>query len=297
MNQKTDKRLRKEIFLGDPKNTPLEERVFNGVLGLVCILAVAATVTNALFTDLLQVAITLAAAIVSGSLYLYSRKTKKFRPLILPTCCLFLGIIALAWESQGGTTGSVPLWFFLLVIVSAIVLEGRQRTLFILLALLVIAALLFKEGLYQPAVAAGEKSRLNRLGDMTTSIFLCLLVVVFVVRIVINEHMQDRENIRKALEEIKTLKGFLPICAKCKKIRDSSGYWNNLEKYVESHSEAEFTHGLCPECLKKQYDKGFTGDRRAEIKTPIRGILRPPRLHPENNATPGVIPGDYRRSP
>jgi hypothetical protein len=45
----------------------------------------------------------------------------------------------------------------------------------------------------------------------------------------------------------------LPICAKCKKIRDDQGYWHRLEGYIQEHSDAEFTHGICPECIKKLY--------------------------------------------
>jgi hypothetical protein len=55
------------------------------------------------------------------------------------------------------------------------------------------------------------------------------------------------------LANIKTLKGMLPICANCKKIRDDRGYWNKIEIYIRDHSEAQFTHGICPECMEKIY--------------------------------------------
>ena len=61
------------------------------------------------------------------------------------------------------------------------------------------------------------------------------------------------EKLQKALSEVKTLRGFLPICASCKKIRDDKGYWNQIETYIRNHSEAEFSHGLCPECARKLY--------------------------------------------
>jgi len=62
--------------------------------------------------------------------------------------------------------------------------------------------------------------------------------------------ISDRE---KALEDIKILRGLLPICASCKKIRDDQGYWNQIEVYVHKHSEADFSHGICPECARKLY--------------------------------------------
>ena len=61
------------------------------------------------------------------------------------------------------------------------------------------------------------------------------------------------ENLQKALSEVKKLSGFLPICASCKKIRDDEGYWNEVEKYIGQHSEAEFSHSICPNCMRKLY--------------------------------------------
>jgi len=61
------------------------------------------------------------------------------------------------------------------------------------------------------------------------------------------------QKLEKALDEIKTLKGILPICMHCKKIRDDDGYWNQIEKYIHDRSEAEFTHSICPECIEKHY--------------------------------------------
>jgi PAS domain S-box-containing protein len=67
----------------------------------------------------------------------------------------------------------------------------------------------------------------------------------------------DREKLigklQDALKKIKTLRGIIPICAACKKIRDDKGYWNQIEIYLKEHSEADFSHGICPECVKKLY--------------------------------------------
>jgi DNA-binding response OmpR family regulator len=60
-------------------------------------------------------------------------------------------------------------------------------------------------------------------------------------------------ELREALANVKTLTGLLPICAGCKKIRDDNGYWNQVDSYVSRHSEATFTHSLCPDCSKKYF--------------------------------------------
>ncbi|MHB0878591.1 MAG: MASE3 domain-containing protein [Anaerolineae bacterium] len=64
-------------------------------------------------------------------------------------------------------------------------------------------------------------------------------------------------ELQRALSEVKTLSGLLPICASCKKIRDDSGYWAQIEEYLRAHSDAEFTHSLCPECVHKLYPDLF----------------------------------------
>jgi len=62
-------------------------------------------------------------------------------------------------------------------------------------------------------------------------------------------------ELQTALARVKTLSGLLPICAGCKKIRDDKGYWNQIEVYISSHSEAEFSHGMCPDCEKKALEE------------------------------------------
>ncbi|MDZ4165774.1 MAG: hypothetical protein U1C55_11670 [Smithellaceae bacterium] len=67
------------------------------------------------------------------------------------------------------------------------------------------------------------------------------------------ERQKFRNELKDALARIKTLRGMIPICSGCKKIRDDQGYWEAVEVYVMEHSEAEFSHGLCPECVQRLY--------------------------------------------
>lgn len=72
---------------------------------------------------------------------------------------------------------------------------------------------------------------------------------------------EERERLigelQKALAEIKTLHGILPICSHCKKIRDDKGSWTQMEAYISEHTDAEFSHGLCADCAKKHYPEHF----------------------------------------
>ena len=74
---------------------------------------------------------------------------------------------------------------------------------------------------------------------------------------------EEREKLISELEvalyKVKTLSGMRPICASCKKIRDDKGYWNQIEAYIGDHSEAQFSHGICPDCAKKLYPEFYKG--------------------------------------
>lgn len=79
-----------------------------------------------------------------------------------------------------------------------------------------------------------------------------------------------------ALEQIRTLRGILPICAHCKKIRDDGGFWQQVEASVSHHTEAEFSHGICPDCMGSHYSKYLSHPRRNDEPptTPPLRLLR-----------------------
>jgi YesN/AraC family two-component response regulator len=85
-------------------------------------------------------------------------------------------------------------------------------------------------------------------------------------RINLELHARNQE-IETAMAQIKTLSGLLPICSSCKKIRDDQGYWEQVEIYISKHSDADFSHGLCPDCMKTLYPDSYekSQQRRQEI--------------------------------
>jgi hypothetical protein len=100
---------------------------------------------------------------------------------------------------------------------------------------------------------------------LVITIFVLLMMAVFIFRPMVKrlqvfliereQAAAEREKLiaelQTALASVKTLSGLIPICASCKKIRDDKGYWNKLEDYIGQHSNADFTHGFCPECQSK----------------------------------------------
>ena len=81
---------------------------------------------------------------------------------------------------------------------------------------------------------------------------------------------QEREKLivqlQEALSQVKTLSGFLPICASCKKIRDDSGYWKQIESYLSAHADVTFSHGICPDCAQKLYGEFIDVDEALKQK-------------------------------
>lgn len=79
------------------------------------------------------------------------------------------------------------------------------------------------------------------------------------------ERDQTLQQLQQALDQVKTLRGFLPICSSCKQIRDDKGYWNQIEAYLSQHAEIEFSHGICPDCVAKLYPEiEILGNREKE---------------------------------
>ncbi len=83
---------------------------------------------------------------------------------------------------------------------------------------------------------------------------LCSVIHDVSARKAAEEEREDLiEELQRALSEVRTLRGFIPICSSCRKVRDVHGLWDQMEVYLRDHSDAEFTHGLCPDCMRKLY--------------------------------------------
>jgi PAS domain S-box-containing protein len=106
---------------------------------------------------------------------------------------------------------------------------------------------------YQLQVPAGKRYFESRSIPLSKTIAYALVRDVTEQKRVEIEKENLIKELRDALGQVKTLKGLLPICSVCKNIRDDQGYWNRIEAYISSHSEAAFSHSICPECLKKLY--------------------------------------------
>lgn len=109
-----------------------------------------------------------------------------------------------------------------------------------------------------------------------------LFLVTFLQLQRIEEELRHRNReLEKALAEVKTLSGLLPLCCSCKKVRDDRGYWQELEKYFADHLDLRMSHGFCPDCLSRLYPE-VAGELTASALGDRRGLRSP---HPEGTGT------------
>ncbi len=96
----------------------------------------------------------------------------------------------------------------------------------------------------------------NKWGDQPANLIQTFKAAIeaHLALVVAMEDLDKRnEELEVALSEVKTLRGYLPICSMCKKIRDDKGYWNQVESYISQHTDVLFSHSLCPDCAKRLY--------------------------------------------
>ena len=106
-----------------------------------------------------------------------------------------------------------------------------------------------------------NQSRLENIVILTIAcVILSLLIAFFAIYRVLKAQevlRNEKTKLQKVLDEVKTLRGIIPICSYCKQIRDDKGLWKQMELYIRAHSSAEFSHSICPKCMEKLYSDEF----------------------------------------
>ncbi|MDP2877896.1 MAG: hypothetical protein Q8O00_17025, partial [Holophaga sp.] len=135
--------------------------------------------------------------------------------------------------------------------------RGRERLAFLGLFLLNGVALIWIDHSF-PDLVRPYPNLAARLPDYLAGFVVSTLGCVVLLWIILESHDTERERLAQAkakleqsLAEIRTLQGMIPICAWCKQIRDDEGLWKQMEQYLAEHSDASFTHGICPSCMEK----------------------------------------------
>lgn len=229
--------------------------IFLAILGLLALLqrhyflALADGITLAVFVS-----------------FLFLLRKKRNNKRIAFTGIILSGAFFCLLMVIGGVASTAFVWIFTYPLLSIFLLGNRTGAI-ATMALLLAASIIF---LLSPAVdfiTDYDPNLAIRVIASYLSIFIFAFTMEYTRKLIYrrlsesNEKLEkaDRENrvliedLKKTLEEINQLRGILPICASCKKIRNDEGYWEQVEKYISSKSKATFSHGICPDCAKKLY--------------------------------------------
>jgi len=190
--------------------------------------------------------------------------------MVVYRCALLVWVLALLYAIAIGSGYGSTLYWMLAVPVALIFFFGNKEGL-LWVGLFFISSTLMV--CYPDFLGTFSYEFHHRVGSVGA--FLLITAMVFAIEL--NRcrfsHLLEREkealafekeNLQKALDEIKTLGGMLPICSHCKKIRDDKGYWQQVETYLHEHSDAEFTHALCPECAERFYGDEYQAGKDKE---------------------------------
>lgn len=188
----------------------------------------------------------------------------------LDACTFFgttaLGILTLFLAYLGGTERSAVIWTLTFPIIALNMLGPRRGTVFSALHLAMLMSL-FAFGRVIGMPVSYSFFWGSRILFAYSTVFLITLIAeklrATIQRKLLKTQEQLEQTVRQkekliseltdTLNEVKTLRGIIPICAHCKKIRSDTGYWEQVEQYVQDRSEAQFSHALCPDCAKALY--------------------------------------------
>lgn len=169
--------------------------------------------------------------------YIYLLISKKLHNACILAAIAFIGFLWIHLFT-GGTDSSGPIWFFVFPPVALYLLGLRFGLMFTLIAIAPAITILIM--LLTGSQVAGYAT------TFIIRFIISYLTVTFLFYI-----MESQRT--KAQKEVKVLSGLLPICSSCKNIRDDKGYWSQIEGYIQKHSNAQFSHSVCPKCAKKLY--------------------------------------------
>jgi len=163
--------------------------------------------------------------------------------------CVVLMVTILFFDLSIPLGVSIGVAYILVVLIS---LWSPQNK-FTVLVTVVCSIFVIGSFYFQPVVAEMWKVIFNRV----ISLFAIWVTALLGLQRKIAEQKREKTLREReiALEDVRVLRGLLPICASCKKIRNDQGYWVQIEGYIRDHSEAEFSHGICRECAKKLYSE------------------------------------------
>lgn len=255
------------LFIKPSAQQSLEQRIVIFAALLAILTGILTTIQNFILANPASHYLYSAAATCAGILfYCLSRNSKHIHYLAGAMIGYFTLLFAVVWYPSNGTFGATPYFLPMLYIFAAIVLKGKIRILLEICIILVFAFLFWHEYRNQ-SFLIGYVDEMSRYFDIGLCILITITITSFLVKLVVKSYREEKEKhaklltetlenkkkLEKAVEEIKLLKNFLPICANCKKIRNDEGYWQDVAQYISTHTDTTFSHSICPDCIRDLY--------------------------------------------
>ncbi len=239
------------LYYGVSQNSCMELSnkifVFNFTVGIYTLISVPFVIIHFISGNFLLFSFLFISMILLICMRFFLVNTKKHNLIFLATATIATMIFLLNFIT-GGIDNNGILWYYTFPMTALILLGLKQGTIFSI-SLPVISIILLVEPFNSLMMTVYDPVFLFRILITYTIVFLLAFVYQF-----------QKE---KSQHEIKKLKGFLPICSNCKKIRDDKGYWKQIEEYIQKHSDASFSHGICPDCSEALYgDKKWFKDMK-----------------------------------
>lgn len=233
--------LKKVFYCGFPQNIDrelLDKILFFNIIVVVYILtAIPFSIVHVIRKNYFLFFCLVIGLVLLIGMRLFLCNTKKYQITFL-SAAILMTFIYLSNYITGGTDNNGPIWYFTFPMM-ALILLGPLKGFLLSISLVIISLLLLVEPFNQLMMTVYEPSFLAR--------FFISYMIVFILAFLYESQKQ------RSGKEIKVLKDFLPICSNCKKIRDDKGYWEQVDVYIQKHSDTLFSHGICPECTEKLY--------------------------------------------
>jgi hypothetical protein len=278
-------------LLGHRATQTFENRTFNAVMIFISTTAAILFSYDFFLGNIASQCIDILCIIYSISCYIFSIKYGTHKKLATATFVFLYIVISIGWFFNNGINGSIPYFFFILSCYAGVFFEKPLKNAIpvIIATVLTFTILEFTN----PELISIYTSKIYNFIDVTVSIITCLIINGISIHIIykkynterninlkmLNQAIADKELIEKSMNEIQVLRGFLPICSHCKKIRDDQGEWKQLEKYIQDNSEAKFSHSMCPECALTMYPQYFDKNNSAAHPISINPTVKSGRLH------------------
>ncbi|MCG8683754.1 MAG: hypothetical protein MI892_02695 [Desulfobacterales bacterium] len=272
------------LVLGSKSALELEHRCYNGVClaaGLGCLAAAGFNTAIGMST------VATLANITIGTIYLWlyfqSRQQTEYKPTLWLYILSGTFLLGFTWFYNGGIGGSDTFVAMVALVALTVVLKkNRWKVAFFIFFPAI--SLFFLIEYYYPDLVTRYKTSEQQFLDMYIAFTVSTFVVFYILSLILRSHGNEKTQLKKtnhmleekmemlnqanqaleeALGQVRTLTGLLPICATCKKIRDDQGYWKQIESYLQEHSQAILSHGICPDCADDLYgDEDWYKKRR-----------------------------------